>query len=138
MFSHFRKVVSFLLSVKENCKKYQESHQFFPLLSRQIGSHLFYCNLSLSRDTFIAAICTGNEQVVYSGYCHASPGVQKIGIMGINYIGQIAFRRKFGFEEYTKSVLLSKGWTVLCPIVQWLDSAVPNCPIVGQCCIQLQ
>ena len=26
----------------------------------------------------------------------------------------------------------SNGWTVLCPIVQWSDNALSNCPMVGQ------
>ena len=34
-------------------------------------------------------------------------------------------------------VQLSNGWIVLCPIFQWLDSVVYNCPMVRQCCVQL-
>ena len=30
-------------------------------------------------------------------------------------------------------VQLSKGWIMLCPTVQWLDSVVSNSPMVSQC-----
>ena len=60
-----------------------------------------------------------------------------------------------GLGEYAKSVLLyngwtaiySNGWTVMCtivqcqtvmyPTVQWLDSAVSSCLMVGLCCVKL-
>ena len=48
---------------------------------------------------------------------------------------------QFGYGEYAmvgqSCVQLFNGWTVLCPTVQWSDSAVSNCPMFGQCCVQL-
>ena len=43
-----------------------------------------------------------------------------MGIMGKNFIMGIMGKN------------FIKGRTVLCPTVQWLDSAVSNCPMVGQ------
>ena len=74
------------------------------------------------------------------------PGVQKLGIMGINYIGQIAFRRTVWVwrirvicqtSDVGQRRIRVICWTVLYPTVQWLDSAVSSCPMVGLCCIQL-
>ena len=73
-------------------------------------------------------------------------GVQKLGIMGINYIGQIAFRRTvwvWRIRVICQTLEVGRRRihvicrTVLCPAVQRSDSAMSNCPMVGQCCIQL-
>ena len=60
-------------------------------------------------------------------------GVQKMGILGIKYIGQIVFRR----------TVWAWKTRIICPIVRLLgnyfckcsDSDVSNSPMVGQCCV---
>ena len=42
-----------------------------------------------------------------------------------------------GLKWVEKVQICSNCWTVQCLTVQWLDSDVSNCPMVGHLCIQL-
>ena len=68
----------------------------------------------------------------------ATAGVQKRGILGIKYIGQIVFRQTVWAWEtliicpivrLLCATIYANVYTVMCPTVQWLDSAVSCSPM---------